>query len=88
MTGEKISDKECQHVIKVWNTFQLKTMKDYHDFLLKCDFLFLAYVFEKLRNSSLQNHVLCPSHYLSTPALSWDAMLNMTKVDLKLISDA
>ena len=31
--------------------------------------------------------VLCSSHYLSTPALSWDAMLNMTKVKLELISD-
>ena len=31
---------------------------------------------------------LCPSHYLSAPALSWDAMLNMTKVEIDLISDA
>ena len=28
------------------------------------------------------------SHYLSAPDLSWDAMLNMTKVELELISDA
>ena len=27
-------------------------------------------------------------HYLSAPALSWDAMLNMKKVKLELISDA
>ena len=26
-------------------------------------------------------------HYLSTPTLSWDAILNMTKVELELISD-
>ena len=30
---------------------------------------------------------MCSSHYLSTPALSWDAMLNMTKIKLELISD-
>ena len=29
----------------------------------------------------------CPSRYLSAPALSWDAMLNMTKIELKLISN-
>ena len=29
----------------------------------------------------------CPSHYLSAPALSWDAMVNMRKVDLELIPD-
>ena len=41
--------------------------------------------FEKFRNNSLKNYGLCPSHYLSTQTLSWDAMLNMTKVELKLI---
>ena len=28
------------------------------------------------------------SHYLRAPALSWNALLNMTKVELGLISDA
>ena len=43
-------------------------MKDYHDFYLKSDILFLANVFEKFRNNSLKNYGLCPSHYLSAPA--------------------
>ena len=60
--------------------------KYYHDFYLKCDVLLLADVFEKFRNNSLKNYGLCPSYYLSAPALSWDAMLNMTKIP-KLISD-
>ena len=30
---------------------------------------------------------LCPSHYLSAPGLSWDAMLKMIKVVLELIPD-
>ena len=47
----------------------------------------LADVFEKFRNKSLKNYTLCPSHYLSAPALSWDAMLNMTKVGLEPILD-
>ena len=33
-------------------------------------------------------HALCKSHYFSAPALSWDVMLNMTKVELELIKDA
>ena len=48
----------------------------------------LADVFEKFRNSSLKNYGLCPSHYLSAPALSLDAMPNMTKVELELIANA
>ena len=63
-------------------------MKDYDDLCLQCDVLLLADVFVKLRNNSLKNYVLCPGYYLSPPALSWDAMFNMTKVDLELISDA
>ena len=65
----------------------MKTMKDYHNFYLKCDILLLGDVFEKYRNSK-KHYELCLSHYLSAPALSWDAKLNMTKVDLEFISDA
>ena len=83
LTGKKISGKECKHDLNVWNKFEMKSMKDYHDFYLKCDVLPLADDFEKFRN----NYGLCPSHYLSTPALSWDAKLNMAKVELELITD-
>ena len=41
---------------------EMKTIKDYHDLYLKCDVLLLADVFEKFRNNSLKNYVLCPSH--------------------------
>ena len=64
-----------------------KTMKDYHDFYLKCDVLLLADAFEKFRNNSVKNYGLCPSHYLNTPGLSWEAMLKMKKIKLELIPD-
>ena len=60
-------------------------MKDYHD--LNCEVLLLADVFEKFRNNTLKYYGLFPSHYLSAPTLSRDAMLNMTKVELELIAD-
>ena len=44
-------------------------------------------MFEKFRNNSLKNYVLCPSHYLSVPGLSWDAMIQMTKLELELFPD-
>ena len=55
---------------------------------LKCDVSLIADVFEKFGNSCLKNYGLCPSHYLSVPALGWDAFLNMTDVELELISVA
>ena len=31
ITVKKNSDKEYEHVLKVWNTFHMKKMKHYHD---------------------------------------------------------
>ena len=87
LTGKKFSNKEYDHVLKVWNKLEMKTMKDYHDLYLKYDVSLLADVFEKFRNNSIKTYCICPSHYLSAPALSLDAMLNMTKIKLELISD-
>ena len=86
-TGKKISDKDYNHVLNVWNKFEMKTMKYQYDLHLKCDILLLADIFQKFKNNSFKNYDLCPSHYLSAPALSWYAMLNMTKVELELIPD-
>ena len=47
LTGKRINDKEHEHVLKVWNKFEMKKMKDYHDLYLKCDILLLAKTFVK-----------------------------------------
>ena len=31
LTDRKITDKEYEHVLNVWNKFEMKTMKDYHN---------------------------------------------------------
>ena len=65
LTRKKISDKEYEYVLTVWNKFEMKTMKYYQNLYLKCDVLLLADVSEKFRNNSWKNYGLCPSHYLS-----------------------
>ena len=80
----KIIGKENEDFPKVWNRLVIKTMTDHHNLYLKCDVLLLANVFEKCRNSSLKNCELWLSHYLSAPALIWDTMLSVTKVELNL----
>ena len=62
----------------------MKALKVYHDLYLKCDILFVA---DKFRNNRLKSYGLCSSYYLSTPGLSWDAMLQMTKIKPELITD-
>ena len=46
LTGKKNSDKEYEHVLKVWNKLEMKMiMIDYPELYLKCDVLLLADVF-------------------------------------------
>ena len=87
MNNENITDKEYQHAQTVWKTFNLKTMGEYHDLYLKSDILLLTDVFENFRKACQQYYGLDPAHYFTSPGLSWDAMLKMTKTELELISD-
>ena len=65
----------------------MKTMKDCHELFLKYDAFLFADVFDKFRNNSSKNYELCPSLYLSAPALSQDKILNITKAELKSVPD-
>ena len=44
-------------------------------------------MFEKFISTNLEYYGLDPSHYFSSPGLSWDAMLKMTKIELEKIND-
>ena len=67
--------------------FEMNTISDYHDLSLKTDVLLLADVFEKFISTCLEYHRLDPCHYFSSPGLSCDAILKMTKIKLELISN-
>jgi hypothetical protein len=54
---------------------------------LTCDVLILDDCFESFRELSLKHHGLDPAHYISSPGLSWDAMLKFTKIELELLTD-
>ena len=87
LSDEHISDEDYCHAKKVWNTFQLQTMGEYHNLYLKSDILLLADVFENFRKTCLQYYKLDPCHYFTSPGLSWDAMLKMTDIKLELMTD-
>ena len=60
---------------------------DYHDLYLKTDILLLTDVFEKFINTCLEYYGLDFCHYFSSSGLSWDAVLQITEIELELISD-
>ncbi|CAH3016600.1 unnamed protein product [Porites evermanni] len=84
---EDISDDDYQHAIKVWNTFECKTIRDYHNLYLKSDVLLLADVFENFRKTCLKHYKLDPVHYYTSPGLAWDACLKETGQQLQLLHD-
>ena len=87
LNDEDISDEDYQHAINVWNTFDCKTIKDYHNLYLKSDVLLLADVFENFRKTCLHHYKLDPAHYYTSPGLAWDACLKTTGQNLELLSD-
>ena len=87
LNDQHITDNDYQHAQNVWETFNLKTMGDYHDLYLKSDILLLADVFENFRKTCLEYYKLDPCHYFTSPGLSWDAMLKMTNIKPELMVD-
>ena len=87
LNDQHITNREYDHVRKVWETFSLKNMGEYHDLYLKSDVLLLADVFESFRKTCLQYYKLDPCHYFTSPGLPWCAMLKMTNIELELMTD-
>ena len=87
LTDEEISEEEYAHAGKVWETFGIENMGQYHDLYLKSDVLLLADIFENFREQYLDTYGLDPAHYVSLPSSSWDAMQKMTDVRLDLLTD-
>ena len=81
------SVEDYQHAQHVWNEFGCRTMRDYQNLYLKTDVMILTDVFENFRHLGQANYRLDAAHYVSSPQLSWDAMLLFTGCELELISD-
>ncbi len=88
----KLRNAECsaadyEHAKEVWARFGCETFRDYHELYLKADVMQLTDVFENFRNLCMKDYFLDPAHYISSPQLSWDAMLRQSGVELELICD-
>ena len=68
---ENITDKDYEHVKKVWEAFEIKNLGEYHDLYVQCDTFLLADVFENFRNKCIEIYGLDPAHFLSAPGLAW-----------------
>ena len=87
LSGKGITEKDYKHAGDVWNSFKMKTFKEYHELYNITDVLLLADVFENFRDLCLKIYGLDPVYYFTAPGLAWDACLKITSIDLELLSD-
>jgi hypothetical protein len=98
LKDRNIELKEYERGKKLWDHFKCKTeqsspelkkfsFKEYMELYLTCDVLILSDCFEEFRDLSLKHYDLDPAHYISSPGLSWDAMLKYTGIELELLTD-
>ena len=87
LSGKGITEKDYEHAGNIWNSFKMKTFKEYHELYNITDVLLLADVFENFRDLCLKIYGLDPVYYFTAPGLAWDACLKLTSVKLELLSD-
>ena len=84
---EDITDEDYKHAHKVWDTFNIEDMGEYHDLYVQSDTLLLVDIFKEFRNTCIEIYELDPAHFLSAPGLTWQACLKKTRVKLELLTD-
>ena len=87
LNKEHITDEDYAHTQKVWYTFNIKNLGEYHDLYVQSDTALLADVFENFRDKSIEIYRLDPAHFLSAPGQAWQACLKKTEVELELLTD-
>ena len=87
LKNEHIADEDYEHAQKVWKTFNIKNLGEYHDLYVQSGTLLLTAVFENFIDKCIETYELDPVHFLSAPGLAWQACLKKTEVKLELLTD-
>ena len=87
LNNEHITDDDYAHSQKVYDTFNIKNLGEYHDPYVQLGTAQLAYVFENFGNACLEIYELDPAHFLSSPGQAWQGCLKKTQVKLELLTD-
>lgn len=87
LDNKDISNEDYERAQKVWKTFNLKSMHEYHDLYLNTDILLLADVFENFRTLTLNQKQLDPAHYYTLPGLAMDSAVKKFGSGIDLFTD-
>jgi len=87
LIDEAISDTDYDRAHRIWNTFDMKNLEQYHNFYLTADVLLLTDVFVNFRATMLHDHGLDCLHFPSLPSMTFQMALKMTGAELELMCD-
>jgi len=80
VTGKSITRAKYEEMKNIWNCFECQNLGEFLEIYLESDVLMLTDIFENFRNECLKNFHLDPVNFVSTPSLSYHAMLLLSKV--------
>ena len=65
MNKEHITNEDYAHAQKVWDTFNINNLGEYHDLYVQSDTALLADVFENFRDKCIEIYRLDPAYFLT-----------------------
>ena len=87
LNNEHITDEDYAHAQKVYSTFNIKNLGEYHNLYVQSDTTLLTDVFQNIRDKCIEICELDPASFLSDSGQAWQACLKKTKVELELLTD-
>ena len=87
LKNTECSDDDYNYAREIFNYFVCKEITDYNDIYVQTHILLLADVFIAYRNKMYKIYGLDPLYCISAPGFSNRAMLKMTNIEIKLITN-
>jgi hypothetical protein len=87
LTNTECSEEDYAHAHTVFEEFSCRHMGDYLSLYLATDICLLADVFERFRDTSIEEYQLDPVYFVSAPHLAWNALLKYINRPIHLITN-
>ena len=78
MKDEMIPQNENDHMMKLWNSFDIKTWGEYFELYNVLDVTLMADAFEHFRNTTLKAFGVDLMHYITKPQMAYSLFLKVT----------
>ena len=78
MKGEMMPQDEYDHMMKLWNTFEINTWVEYFELYNVLDVTLMADAFEHFRNNTLKAFGVDHMHYITASQMAYSFFLKVT----------